>query len=173
MNRVKTPPQRGISHLGDHGSSIFVASASEWSVSVRGQTEEYTRGEGSDRVVLHLGEKNSKQPEVQTPRVIPKDCPRRGQEIALVSSRRAVTTLRNNENSVRLVRQRAHVPIYGFFSGIYGNRWQIRVAKYKIPEARNALCTRVSLSLFHFPVCRASDSRKLAPFATRSRSSSA
>lgn len=125
VNRVKTPPQRGISRLGDHGSSIFVASASEWKrVSVRGQTEEYTRGEGSDRVVLHLGEKNSKQPEVQTPRVIPKDCPRcgHGQEIALVSSRHAVTTLRNNENSVRLVWQRAHAPIYGFFSGIYGNR---------------------------------------------------
>jgi len=50
VNRVKTPPQRGISHLDDHTPSIFVAS--EWiarSEVKRKNTREAKDRDGSPR----------------------------------------------------------------------------------------------------------------------------
>lgn len=156
VNRVKIPPQRGISHLGDHALSIFVASASEWRrASERGQTEEYTRGEGSCGSSPVKRIRSNRKSELLAWYRKDYRCGR-GWEIALVSSHRAVTTLRNNENSVRLVRW-----------ALLWHLWQpLTNMCREIPEARDALCTRVSLSSFHlFVVCFG-----FAPFATRSRS---
>lgn len=143
-------------------SSLRLSSGSTLGARSNGRIHEERKRETKDRGSL-LSKKNLEQPEVpgsshNTERLSSWT----RMENRVVSTRRAVTTLRNNENSVRSVRQRAHAPIYGSSLA-----FMAAAGKYASRNPRSARCFMYARFPSPFSlVCRASDSRKLASFPT-------